>query len=142
MGKFGPIIYISSDCLKFRRWVHCYMFITVSMFIFSIFLSFIFFGEIWSQNLKFFKLIEIWYRGRLPYDFYFYFFQIFCKPYSGGETSPIIWSSTKWLKFHRGVHCRMPITILMFIFSKFLSVMFFGQIWSQNLKFSKLIEIS
>ena len=36
----------------------------------------------------------------------------------------------------------MLITIVMFIFSKFLSVILFGQIWSQNLKFSKLTEIS
>ena len=40
----------------------------------------IFLGQIWSQNLKFFKLIEIWWRGRLLYayfDFNVYFFKIF-----------------------------------------------------------------
>ena len=39
-----------------------------------------FFWQIWSQKLKFFKLTEIWYRGRLPYayfDFNGYFFKIF-----------------------------------------------------------------
>ena len=35
----------------------------------------------------------------------------------------------------------MLITILMFIFSKVLSVIFFGLIWSQNLMFSNLTEI-
>ena len=32
------------------------------MFIFSKFFSFIFFGQIWSQNLEFFKLTKIWYK--------------------------------------------------------------------------------
>ena len=39
-----------------------------------------FFGRIWSQNLKFFKLTEIWYRGKLLYAYYnfnVYFFKIF-----------------------------------------------------------------
>ena len=35
----------------------------------------------------------------------------------------------------------MPILILILIFSKFLSLIYFRQIWSQSLKFSKLIEI-
>ena len=46
------------------------MFITVLMFIFPKFFSFIFFGQIWFQNLKFFKLTEIWYRGRLLYAYF------------------------------------------------------------------------
>ena len=50
--------------------VHCYMLITTLMFIFPKIFSFIFFRLIWSQNLKFFKLIEIWYRGRLPYAYF------------------------------------------------------------------------
>ena len=39
-----------------------------------------FFAQIWSQNLKFFKLTKIWYRGRLLYvyfDFKVYYFKIF-----------------------------------------------------------------
>ena len=52
------------------------------MFIFSKFIlySFIFFGQIWSQNLKFFKLIEIRYRSRLVYAYFDFklFFQNFC----------------------------------------------------------------
>ena len=56
------------------------MLISILMFIFSKFLSFIFFGQIWSQNLKFSKLTEIWYRGTLLYayyDFNVYFSKIF-----------------------------------------------------------------
>ena len=46
--------------MKFRRGVHCYILITALMFIFSKFFSFKFFGQIWSQNLKFFKLTRTW----------------------------------------------------------------------------------
>ena len=59
------------------------MLITVLMFIFSKFFSFIFFGQIFTQNLKFFKffkLSKIWYRGRLLcayFDFDVYFFEGF-----------------------------------------------------------------
>ena len=56
------------------------MLITVLMFIFSKFFSFILFGQIYSQNLKFFKLNKIWYRGKLLYayfDFNVYFFKVF-----------------------------------------------------------------
>ena len=67
------------------------MFITVLMgFFFSKLMSFIFLGKICSQNLKFFKMTEILYRGRLlfPYfDFDVYFFKIFA--YNFGQ----IWSS-------------------------------------------------
>ena len=41
---------------KFGTWVHCYMFITILIFILSKFLSFYFFRLILSANLKFFKL--------------------------------------------------------------------------------------
>ena len=49
-------------------------------FIFPKLLSLILLGQIWSQNLKFFKLTEICYRGRLIctyFDFDVYFFKIF-----------------------------------------------------------------
>ena len=36
------------------------MLIAALMFIFSKFFSFVFFGQICSQNLKFFKLTKIW----------------------------------------------------------------------------------
>ena len=57
--KFSPIIWISSNWLKFHRGVHFYMLITVLMFIFLKFFSFIFLGKfdpkIWSSSnwLKF-----------------------------------------------------------------------------------------
>ena len=90
------------------------------------------------QNLKFTKLTEILYRGTLLYayyDFNVYFFKYFVK------FGPIIWISSNWLKFCRGVHCYMLITVLIFIHSKFFSFILFGQIWSQNLKFFKLTKI-
>ena len=46
------------------------MLITSLMFIFSNFFSFIFFGQMWSQNLKFSKLTEIRFRGTLLYAYY------------------------------------------------------------------------
>ena len=78
--KFGPIIWISSNWSKFCRGLHFYMLNAVLMFISSRFFSFMFFGQIWSQNQKFFKLTKIWYRGRSLYayfDFNVYFFKIF-----------------------------------------------------------------
>ena len=80
LGKFGSIICIFTNWLKFGTVVDCYMLISILMFIFSYFLSVIFFGQIWSQNLKFFKLSEIWYRGRLLYAYFnfdVYFSKIF-----------------------------------------------------------------
>ena len=50
-------------------------------------------------------------------------------------------SSPNSLKFGTGVHCYILISNLMFIFPKFLSFTFSRQIWSQNLKSSKLTEI-
>ena len=44
-----------------------YMLILTLTFIITKFFSFIFLGQVWSQNLKFFRLAEIWYRGSLPY---------------------------------------------------------------------------
>ena len=63
--------------------VHCYMLIAILMFIFSKIFSSIFFGLIWSQNLKFFILTEIWYRDSLPYTYFDFnvFFQNFCHSY-------------------------------------------------------------
>ena len=60
LGKFGPIIWIFSNWLKFGTKVDYCMLILILMFIFSIFLSVIFFGGkfgpiIWSSTnwLKF-----------------------------------------------------------------------------------------
>ena len=114
------------------------------MFIFSKFLSFIFFGLIWSQNFKFSRLTEIWCRGTLLYayyDFNVYFFKIFVSHMFLSKFSLIIWSSPNCLKFGAGVfHYYMVITALMFIFSKVLSYSF-GEIWFQNLILSQLTGI-
>ena len=75
LGKFGTIIWISSNWLKFCGEVHSHMLITVSMFIFS---KFFLFGKFGPK--KFFKLTEIWYSDRLLYayfNFFVYFFKIF-----------------------------------------------------------------
>ena len=120
------------------------MLITILMFIFSKFFSFIFFVLIWSQNLKAFKLIEIWYIGRLLYaffDFIVYLFKFFVIHIRSCKFVPKIWSSSNWLKFGTEVDYHMLISTLMFIFSKFFSFIFFGQIRSQILKFFKLTEI-
>ena len=80
LGKFALKIWSSSNWLKIGTEVDSYMLISILIFIFSKFLSFLFFGQIWSQNLKFSKLIEIWYRCTLLsayYDFNVYFFKIF-----------------------------------------------------------------
>ena len=66
--------------MKFGTEVHSYMLISILMFIFSKILWFIFFEQIWTQNLKFSKLTEIWYRGTFLYvyfDLNVYFFKIF-----------------------------------------------------------------
>ena len=70
------------------------------------------------------KLVQI-YIAICLFQFWCLFFQFFCQSYFWGKFRPIIWSSTKWLKFHRGVHCCMLITIFIIIFSKFLSIIFF-----------------
>ena len=78
-GKFGLKICSSSNLLKFGTEVDYHILISILMFIFSKFFSFIFLRQIWSQNLKFFRLTEIWYRDRLPYthfSFNVYFFKI------------------------------------------------------------------
>ena len=105
----------------------------------------VFFGQIWSQKLKFSKLIKIWYRVTLLYphfEFNIYFSKSFVIHIFLGKFGPKILSSPNQPKFGTGVHSYMLITILMFIFPKFLSLMFFGQIWSHNMDFFKLTEIS
>ena len=104
----------------------------------------VFFRQIWSQKLRFSKLTQNWYRDTLLYpyfEFNVYFSKIFDTHIFLGKFDPKIWSSSNSLKIGIEVDCCMLITVLMFILSKFLSFIFFGQIWSQNLKFSKLTEI-
>ena len=69
------------------------------------------------------------------YGFNVYFFKILSIHIFWANLVPNIWSSSNWLKFVTEVDCYMLISILMFIFSKFL-----GQIWSHNLKFYKMAE--
>ena len=64
---------------KFGTVVHCCMLISILMFIFPKFLSFMPFWQIWSHNLDFFKLTDILSRGVLLYAYYVwnvYFFKI------------------------------------------------------------------
>ena len=124
--------------------VHYCMLITNLMFIISKLFSFIFFGLIWSQNLKFFKLIEIWYIGRSLYayfDFIAYFFKFFVIHIRSGKVGPKIWSSSNLLKLGAEVDYLMLISTLMFIFSKLFSFIFLGKISSQNVTFVRLTEI-
>ena len=62
LGKFGPKIWSSLNLLKFGTEGNCYMLISILIFNFWKFLSFIIFGQIWFHNLKFSKLTKIWYR--------------------------------------------------------------------------------
>ena len=104
------------------------MIISILMFIFSKFFSFIFLGQIWSQNLKFFKFTEIWQRGRLPYayfNFNVYFFKILFIYIFGTNLVPksevlqIGWNLVQ-------VDYHMLISILMFVFFKILFIHIFG----------------
>ena len=100
------------------------MLISILLFIFQIFCHLYSFSQIWSQNLKFFKLTEIWYRGRLPYayfDFNVYFFKILFihsfreKLVPKSEVLQIDWNLVDY---------HILISIVMFIFSKFLWFIF------------------
>ena len=79
-GRFSPIIWISSNWLKFCKGVHSYILITVLMFVFSKLFWFIFLGKFGPKIWSSFKLTDIWYRGKLLnayFDFNVYFFKLF-----------------------------------------------------------------
>ena len=116
--KFGP-----GDTL--------YMLILTLTLIISKFFSFIYLGKIWSQNLNFFKLTEIWYIGR----FYCLFFQIFYHSCSFSVAFRKIWSQK--LEFFK----MTEVWYFDVYFFKVLIIPIFGQIRSQKLKFSILTEI-
>ena len=97
---------------------------------FSKFLSFIFFWQIWYQNLDFFKLTEFGKKVRC-YMVITNFMCIFPK-----FLSLMVFGKIWW------VHCYMLIMVLMFIFSTLFSFIFFVYFWSQNLRFFKLTEFS
>ena len=76
---FSKMVPSSPNWLKYGTGVHCYIFISNLMLIFQNICHSYFFGQIWSQNLKFSKLNEILYRDTLLhayYDFHVYFFKI------------------------------------------------------------------
>ena len=102
----------------------------------------VFFGQIWSQKLKFSKLTEIWYKCTLLYPIWNLMF-IFSKFLSFiFFWANLVPKSLNQLKFATEVHCYMLVRILTFIFSIFFSFIFLGQIWSRNLKYFKLTEIT
>ena len=76
------------------------MLFTILIFDFPKFLLLIFFGKIWSHNLEYFKLIEIWLRGRLLYAYFDFniFFSTFFSFIFFGTIRPKIWSSSNWQK--------------------------------------------
>ena len=81
----------SPNWLKFGAGVHCYILILNLMFIFS----------------KFFKLVEIWYKGKLLYVYYdykVYFFKILFIKLFFWQIGVKIWISSNWLKFRTGVN--------------------------------------
>ena len=97
-----------------------------------------FFGQIWFQNLEFSELTEIWYRGTLLYVYYnfnIYFFKILFIHIFLGAFGAYIWNSSNLLRFHKGVHCYMLITIL----SKFLLFIFF---WANLVPKSEVLQIN
>ena len=76
--KFSHKNWSSPNWLKSSKNINWFIFVSNSM-LFFFFLHSNFFGQIWSQNLKFSKLTEIWCRCALLYDYYdfnIYFFKI------------------------------------------------------------------
>ena len=115
----------------------------VLMFIFSKFLSVIFWGQISPHNLKIYKMTQILCRGSLLYAYYdvnVYLFQIFCQSYFCGQFGHTIWSFPHWLKFLPHITtCLLWFWYL--FFAKLCHSNNFGQICSLNPKFSRLTEI-
>ena len=140
LSEFGPQIWLSSDWLKFVTEVDCYMLTSILMFIFSKFLLFILFGQIWSQisistnQIKFGTSVHCYVLITILINIFSNFLSV---KFLEGKFGPIICSSTKWLKFRRGIHCCKLITILMFIFSKFLSFMSF--FWANLVRKSEVL---
>ena len=107
------------------------------------FFRFYFLGQIWSQNLKFFKLSEIWYRGRLLYTYFnfdVYFFKIF--------VIHIFWTNlvakSEVLQINWNLVQAYIVTYLLWfeclIFQNFVIHLTLGK-FGQNLMFPILIEI-
>ena len=128
LGKFGPT---KSEVCQIKwnlvQGYIVYAYFDLNVYFFKILFFSYFFWQIWSQNVKFFKLTEIWYIGR----FYCLFFQIFCHSYSFRQ----IWSQN--LKFFK----LTEMSYFDVYFFKILIIHIFGLIWSHKLKFSILTEI-
>ena len=79
LGKFSLKNWSSRNWLKSGTDINCFIFVSNSMLFFLFFFHSYFLGQICSQNLKFSKLTEIWYKGTLLYvyhDFNIYFCKI------------------------------------------------------------------
>ena len=78
LSKFLSDIFLAKFGLKISSFINLQKivkgYITISLLQFPSYLtkllSIIFFGQVWSQNLKLYKLTKIWCRGTLPYDYY------------------------------------------------------------------------
>ena len=92
LGNFGPKIWSSPYQLKFVTDLHCYMLITILMFILFKFLSVIFFGAnlvLYSEGVHCCMLIII-----LMFIFSKLLSVIFLDKFG-----PKVWSFANWLKF-------------------------------------------
>ena len=133
-AKFCPKIWSSADWLIFGTEIGYHIIISILYFIFSKFFLLIYLGQIWSKNLKFFKLTEIWLWGRWPCA-YLHFNVEFLKSFSfifWDKFGPKIWSCSDSLKFGSEIDYHILISILMFLFSKLFSFTFLGQFWSRK----------
>ena len=97
------------------------------MFLFSKLFSFIFLGQIWRKNLKFFKLSEIWYRGRCP-CFYFHFNVYIFKILFIHILGQILFQNLKFFRLTEILYRdRLPYTYLdfnVYFFKKFFTHIF------------------
>ena len=100
------------------------------MFIFSKFVSVILFGQIWSRNLKCYKMTENWFRDTLLYAYYDFNVHFFSK-----LVSNIFWQIwfqnvmfSKLTKIGSRAHCYLLIINLMCNLSKY---MLFINLWGK-----------
>ena len=129
LGKFGPT---KSEICQIKwnlvQGYIAYAYFDLNVYFFQNSFHSYFFWQIWSQNVKFFKLTEIWYIGR----FYCLFFSIFFVIH--------IRSGKFWfqnLKFFK----LTEMSYFDVYFFKILIIHIFGLIWSHKLRFSILTEI-
>ena len=142
MDRFGLQNWSSPNWLKFGT-VYCYTLISNLMFIFpKIFVICIFLWQLWSQNLMFSKLIEIWCRFTLLYAYYDLsgvFFKKICQSYFLGKFDIITWISSNWLKFRRGYIAIISLLQFWYLFfQNYFDSYFFGKFgpktWSSTNK--------